>query len=182
MPLRDPRLVLEAIIDSSDDAIFTTDPDGVVLSWNRAARRMFGYSAEDIVGRSLAILVPDDRFDEVEETPRRIRAGERIDQNETVRRAKDGRLIDVSINMVPIKDTDGRVTGASGIVHDLTQRKRVERALRTSEARWRSIIKSAVDGIIVINSRGRIEAFNPAAELLFGYQETEIIGRNVDIL
>ena len=182
MPLGDPRRVLDAIIDSSDDAIFTTDLDGVVLTWNRGARRMFGYAEGEIVGRSIAMLVPDDRIDEVEETPRRIRAGEQVDHNETAYQAKGGRLIDVSINIFPIKDSDGRVIGASAIAHDITEQKRVERALRSSEARWRAIIKSAVDAIIVINSRGRIESFNPAAERLFGHLETEILGRNVNML
>src|SRR6185503_581648 len=121
MPLRDPRLMLDAIIDSSDDAIFTTDPDGVILTWNQGARRMFGYSTDDIVGRSIAMLVPDDRAEEVESIPRRIRSGQRIDHDETMCRAKDGRLVDVSMNVFPLKDADHRVIGASAIAHDITE-------------------------------------------------------------
>ena len=182
MSLDHPQRVLAAIVDSSDDAIFTTDPDGVILTWNRGAVRMFGYSADEIVGRSIATLVPDSRLEEVEETPRRLRAGERVDHDETVRRAKDGRLIDVSLNIFPITKTDGQLIGTAVIAHDISRQKRVERALRSSEARWRSIIDSAVDGIVVINSRGRIEAFNGAAERLFGHLEADILGRNVSVL
>jgi two-component system sensor kinase FixL len=182
MPDQDPGRMLAAIVDSSDDAIFATDPDGVILTWNRGAARMYGYSAEEIIGRSIAILLPEARIDELENTRQRIRAGEPIDHHATVRCTKDGRLLDVSVSVHPLKDPEGRVVGASAIARDMTDRKRVERALRTSESRWRAIVESAVDAIIVIDARGRLEAFNPAAERLFGYTEGEVAGRNVNML
>ena len=111
-PHDDPRRALAAIVDSSDDAVFFTDPDGLILSWNRGAARMYGYSAEEVSGRSIAVLIPEDRVEEIENIRLRIRAGQRIDHHETVRRAKDGRLLDVSLNIVPITDADGRVVGA----------------------------------------------------------------------
>ena len=181
-PFDDPRRVLAAIVDSSDDAVFFTDPDGLILAWYRGAARMYGYSAEEVSGRSIAVLIPEDRVEELENIRRGIRAGQRLDHHETVRRTKDGRLLDVSLNIVPITDADGRVVGASAIARDITEQKRVEHALRASEAQWRSVIRSAVDGIIVITARGTVESMNPGAERLFGYREEEVVGRNVGLL
>ena len=112
----------------------------------------------------------------------RIKAGERVEHYETVRQAKDGHLVDVSLTVAPVRDATGSIVGATAIARDLTARKRADVALRTSEVRWRSIIDSAVDGIVVIDAHGRIEAFNPAAERLFGYGEPEVVGRNVSML
>jgi two-component system, LuxR family, sensor kinase FixL len=170
---------LAAIVESSDDAIISTDLEGIILSWNRGATRMLGYAAEEILGQSIAILVPDDLQDS--RRVDRLEAGARH-HYETVRRTKDGRRIDVSVIVSPIEDSSQRVVGASAILRDITDVKTVERALRSSEERWRSIVESAVDGIIVIDGRGRIEAFNPGAERLFGYSETEVVGGNVSVL
>jgi two-component system, LuxR family, sensor kinase FixL len=101
---------------------------------------------------------------------------------ETRRLTKDGRELDISLTVSPIKSTAGRILGASTIARDITERKRVERALSGSEARWRAIIESAVDGIVVIDARGNVEAFNRAAERLFGYAADEVVGRNVKML
>jgi two-component system sensor kinase FixL len=182
-PDDDPRGILASIVDSSDDAIFATDADGIVLTWNRGAERMYGYSASEMVGRSLTILAPDDQAaSEMTRARQRVAAGEHVEQQEVVRRTKSGRLLDVSINVTPIPDETGRIVAASTIAHDISDRKRVERALRASEAHWRAIIQSAVDGIIVIDARGTIESFNPAAERLFGYRQVEVLGRNVKML
>lgn len=182
-PDDDPRGILAAIVNSSDDAIFATDTGGVVLTWNRGAERMYGYSAAEMVGRPLTILAPDhEASDDMMRARQRVAAGEHIEHQEVVRRTKGGRLVDVSINVTPIADATGRVVAASTIAHDISDRKRVERALRASEAHWRAIIQSAVDGIIVIDSRGTIESFNPAAERLFGYRQAEVLGRNVSML
>jgi two-component system sensor kinase FixL len=170
---------LAAIVESSDDAIVSTDLDGVILSWNRGATRMFGYAAEEALGRSIAILVPDDL--EGTGSVDRLEAGARH-HYETVRRTKDGRRLDVSVIVSPIEDAAQKVVGASAILRDITNIKSVERALRTSEERWRSIVESAVDGIVVIDDRGLIEAFNPSAGRLFGYGEEEVIGKNVSLL
>src|SRR5262249_18302547 len=112
----------------------------------------------------------------------RVRRGERIHQYETVRQTKDGRRVDVSINVTPVRDASGAIVGATAVQTDLTARKRVDLALRSSETRWRSVIDSAVDGIIVIDGRGRIEAFNRGAERLFGYRALDVIGHNVSML
>jgi two-component system sensor kinase FixL len=174
--------ILSAIVESSGDAIIGKDLDGVVLTWNRGAEHLYGYAAQEIVGRSISLLIPEDQQDELPAVLARVRAGERVDPYETVRRTKDGHRIDVSLTVSPIKDATGRVVGASAVARDITPRKHADAALRASEARWRSIVDSAVDGIVVIDIRGRIEAFNPAAERLFGYGEREILGRNVNVL
>src|SRR3979411_1928285 len=90
--------------------------------------------------------------------------------------------LNISLTVSPIKDSAGQILGASTIARDITERKRVEQALRASEARWRAIVESAVDGIVVINARGNVEAFNRAAERLFGYPAHEVVGRNVNML
>lgn len=174
--------ILAAIVESSDDAIIGKDLSGVVLTWNRGAERMYGYTAGEICGRSLSVVIPPDRPDELRSILERIKAGQRVEPFETVRVTKDGRQLDVSVRVSPIKDGSGRVVGASAITRDISGRKSDERRAQTNEARWRAVVESAVDGIIVIDARGAIEAFNPAAERMFGYSEQDVLGRNVNIL
>lgn len=174
--------ILAAIVESSDDAIIGKDLDGMVLSWNKGAERLYGYTAEEMTGRPISILIPDGRPDELVTILERIRAGTRITHHETVRRTKNGQLVDISLAVSPIKDATGHIVGASAIARDITARKLADAALRTSEARWRSVIESAVDGIVVIDAHGVIEAFNPAAERLFGYAERDVLGQNVTLL
>ncbi len=181
-PDDDPSRILAAIVESSDDAIIGKDLDGFVVSWNRGAARMYGYSAEEMIGRSIATLIPPSHMTEFQSILDGVREGERLGHYETVRVTKAGERLDVSLTVSPIHDASGRVVGASAIARDITSRKRVELALRTSEARWRAIVESAVDGIIVIDARGRVEAYNAAAERLFGYLEAEVLGRNVAML
>jgi PAS domain S-box-containing protein len=123
------RLQLAAIVESSEDAILGKALDGTIRSWNRAAERMFGYTAAEALGRSVAFLLPPGREGEEPELIARIAAGERVPPFETVRRAKDGRDIDVSISISPIHDAQGRVTGAATLKRDITERKRAEEAL-----------------------------------------------------
>ncbi len=181
-PEDDPSRFLLAIIESSDDAIIGKDLQGTIVTWNRGAERLYGYTADEMRGRSIAVLLPDDRAGELATILDRIRAGQRIEHLETRRRTKDGQSVDVSLTVSPVRDADGQVVGAATIARDSTALKQAELALRTSELRWRSIIASAVDGIVVIDARGRIESFNPAAQRLFGYTEPEVVGRNVTVL
>jgi len=115
---------LASIVESSDDAIVSKDLDGTITSWNRGAERLFGYKAEEIIGKSVTILIPSDRLDEEPQIIERVRRGERIDHYDTVRRRKDGSLIDISLTVSPIRDADGRIIGASKISRDITERKR----------------------------------------------------------
>jgi len=174
--------ILTAIVGASDDAIISKDLDGVIRSWNPAAERLYGYAAEEATGRPVSLLLPHDRQHELATILDRIKAGDRVEHFETVRQAKDGHLVEVSLTVVPVRNATGAIIGATAIARDLTARKRADVALRTSELRWRSIIDSAVDGIIVIDAKGRIEAFNRGAERLFGYRALEVIGRNVHML
>jgi two-component system sensor kinase FixL len=174
--------VLAAIVESSDDAIIAKDLRGTVLAWNRGAERMYGYTAAEIIGRPISILIPPDQPDELVDIMARLARGERVEHYETVRVTRDGRRIDVSLSISPVKDAGGRVVGASTIARDVTVRKQDIRRLRESEARLRSIVDAAVDGIVVIDAHGVVEAFNPGAERLFGYQAAEILGRSVNVL
>lgn len=179
---RDPGRVLSAIVDASEDAIIVKTLDGVIVSWSRGAEHLYGYAEQDVMGRSIAMMFPDDRQGELERILADIRAGHRVDYHDTVRRRKDGRLIDVRLTVTPVIDAAGRPIAGVTLARNITAQVVTERALETSEQRWRAIIASAVDGIIVIDARGLIESANPAAERLFGYRESELIGRNVSVL
>jgi len=178
----DDGRILAAIIESSDDAIIAKNLEGIILSWNRGAERMYGYSAREAIGRPISFLIPSDLRHEFDELLTHIRTDRRVAHHETRRLTKDGRQLDVSLTVSPIKDSAGQILGASTIARDITEQKRVEQALRGSEARWRAIVESAVDGIVVIDARGHVEAFNRAAERLFGYAAEEVVGRNVNML
>lgn len=178
----DDGRILAAIIESSDDAIIAKNLEGIVLSWNQGAERMYGYSAHEAIGQPISFLIPSDLRHEFDAILTRIRSDQRVAHLETRRLTKDGRQVDISLTVSPIKDSAGRILGASTIARDITERKRIEQALKGSEARWRAIIESAVDGIVVIDARGHVEAFNRAAERLFGYTAPEVVGRNVNML
>lgn len=122
---------LAAIVESSDDAIVSKDLNGIVTSWNRAAERIFGYTAEEMIGQPIVILIPPERPDEEPAILDRLRRGERIDHYETVRVRKDGTRIDISVTISPIKDSNGRIVGASKVARDITQ----EKAIRDELAR-----------------------------------------------
>jgi len=118
---------LAAIIESSDDAIVSKDLNGTIMSWNASAERLFGYTAEEIVGKSIITLIPPDRQHEEPRILEQIRRGQRIDHYETVRRRKDGSLFDISVTVSPLKDEDGKIIGASKIARDITDRIQNER-------------------------------------------------------
>jgi PAS domain S-box-containing protein len=126
------RAYLAAIVTQADDAIASKTLDGIVTSWNASAERMFGYTAQEMIGQPILRLIPSDRHDEEAHILARLRVGERIEHFETVRMTKDGRLLDVSLTISPVRDSSGAIIGASKIVRDVTERKRLER--RTHEA------------------------------------------------
>jgi len=131
----DPRVRLAAIVDSSDDAIIGKNLNGIVTSWNAAAERLFGYRAEEMIGQSITRIIPPENIAEEADILSRLKRGERVDHFETVRLAKDGRRVDVSLTISPIKDFRGSVVGASKIARDITERKKIELALeRASDA------------------------------------------------
>jgi PAS domain S-box-containing protein len=129
---------LSAIIESADDAIVTKTLEGKITSWNRGAERMFGYTAEEAIGQSVTMLIPDDHIDEEPAIIAKLRAGERIEHYETVRIRKDGTLLDISLTVSPIRDANNKIIGASKIARDISQRKHAERTLQEqSEANER---------------------------------------------
>ena len=126
------RQLLAAIVDSSDDAIVSKTLDGVIMSWNRGAQIIFGYTAAEAVGKHILLIIPEDRHAEEADVLARLRRGERIDHFETVRRTKDGRLIPISLTVSPVRDARGTIIGASKVARDISERKQAEEALRRS--------------------------------------------------
>jgi PAS domain S-box-containing protein len=124
------QAMLAAIIESSEDAIVSKDLNGIVTSWNPAAQRLFGYKPEEMIGQPIYKLFPEDRMDEEPRILERIRKGERVEHFDTVRRSKDGKLLDISLTISPIKDKTGKITGASKIARDISDRKRQEKLLK----------------------------------------------------
>jgi PAS domain S-box-containing protein len=137
-----------AIVESSDDAILSKDLEGVITSWNRGAQRLFGYTAEEVVGRSVTIIIPTDRHDEEPMILGRIRRGERIEHYETVRQRKDGSLVDISITVSPIRSENGEIVGASKIARDITllkrARERQDLLLREMNHRVKNLFSLAI--------------------------------------
>src|SRR6476620_7886807 len=123
------ELLYEAIVDSSDDAIVSKNLQSIVISWNKGAERIFGYTAEEMIGQSISKLFPPDRLDEEARIVARLRQGDRVDHFETKRRRKDGELIDVSLTISPIRNAEGVIVGASKIARDITEQKEALRNL-----------------------------------------------------
>ncbi|MBO0696587.1 MAG: PAS domain S-box protein, partial [Verrucomicrobia bacterium] len=164
---------LAALVRSSHDAIVVKDLKGIITDWNQSAQRIFGYKPKEIIGKSILKLIPKDRRPEESEILRRIGSGESIEHYETVRRRKDGRLIDVSLTISPIKDANGKVVGASKIARDITQRKAAERQL-AEQAR---LLNLSSDAILVRDASDRIVYWNHGATELYGYSNKEAEGK-----
>jgi PAS domain S-box-containing protein len=135
---------IASIVESSDDAIISKDLDGVITTWNKGAEQIFGYTAEEVLGKPITILIPPDRHGEEPTILERIRCGERIEHYETVRLRKDGGPIDISLSISPLKNADGKIIGASKIARDITERKRNESQItalaREAEHRARNVL------------------------------------------
>jgi two-component system, chemotaxis family, CheB/CheR fusion protein len=134
---------LAAIVASADDAIVSKTLDGIITSWNRGAERLFGYVEEEVLGKSITIIIPPNRLPEETEILRKLRLGESIDHFETIRMAKDGRLIPISLTVSPIRASDGRVVGASKIARDISERKRLEEEREELRERERAALAQA---------------------------------------
>src|SRR5215207_7673439 len=124
-----PEHLLAAIVGSSDDAIVSKNLNGVITSWNQGAERIFGYAAQEAIGQPILLIIPEDRRDEEKYIIERLRKGERVDHFDTVRRRKDGTMVDVSLTISPIKNNKGQVVGASKIARDITDRRRHEQEI-----------------------------------------------------
>jgi PAS domain S-box-containing protein len=160
---------LASIVESSVDPIISKSLDGIIMSWNEAAGRLFGYAPEEIVGRSVSLLIPPDHPDEEAQILARLQRGERISHFETVRRRKDGRLIDVSLTISPIRDGNGRIVGASKIARDITERKKTEARLRDSEERFQQLAENIGEMFWIWDrEQRRVVYISPAYETICG--------------
>jgi PAS domain S-box-containing protein len=149
-----------AVVESSDDAIITKDTDGIITSWNNGARHIFGHTAEEMIGQSVRRLIPEDRITEELDILERIRRGERIDHFETVRRRKDGTMIDISLTISPLKNGTAQIVGMSSIARDITQRKHIERQLR-------ELVDALPAAVYTTDAEGRITHYNQVATNLW---------------
>jgi two-component system cell cycle sensor histidine kinase/response regulator CckA len=165
---------LAAIVESSQDAIYGGDLNGTLSSWNKGAEMMYGYAAEEAIGKNVSFLVPPGRNDELQLFTEKLKNGPRTHTYETVRAAKDGRLIDVSVSISAVLDSAGNRIGVSAIARDITAQKRAEEALR--KANETSVYASPIP-IIAADAKRLITMWNPAAEKLLGWKEEEVIGK-----
>jgi PAS domain S-box-containing protein len=166
---------LAAVVRSSHDGIVAKDLNGIITDWNQSAERIFGYTAKEIIGKSILTVIPPNRHSEETEILSRIRRGELIDHYQTVRRRKDGRLIDVSLTISPVKDGAGRIVGVSKIAREITDQKQAERRL-AEQAR---LLNLSNEAILVRDSEDRITYWNRGAEELYGYSPEEALGKVV---
>ncbi|MRR50105.1 MAG: PAS domain S-box protein [Rhodocyclaceae bacterium] len=174
--LEKERMLMAAIVESSEDAIIGKGLDGIITSWNRAAERIFGYAAEEIIGQPIGTLIPPERGDEEGRLLATLQRGESVTSFETERLCKDGRLITVSLTVSPIRDRSGRIIGASKIARDVTERKQAERDLAESESRFREIFDSVSDAIFIHDAEtGAILDVNRRMCEMYGYTREEAI-------
>ncbi|MES2438242.1 MAG: PAS domain S-box protein [Verrucomicrobiota bacterium] len=176
---------LAAIVRFSEDAIIGKDLDGVINSWNRGAEKLFGYTAREAIGRPVTLLIPEDRANEETEVLSRIRLGESIEHYETVRRVKDGRLIDIALTVSPVFNIRGEIIGASKIARDITERKRaaeaLERAMTESEQQRRlyhTVLSNTPDFIYVFDLNHRFAYINDSLLKVYGMTWQEAEGRD----
>jgi PAS domain S-box-containing protein len=164
---------LAAIVESADDAIISKTLDGIVTSWNASAERIFGYTAQEMIGQPILRLIPPERQSEEDLILARLRAGERIEHFETVRMRKDGQRLEVSLTISPVRDRSGKIIGASKIAHDITEPRRLGQ-----QVRWQaSLLERSHDAIFMWELDGPILYWNHGAELLYGYSSAEAVGQ-----
>jgi PAS domain S-box-containing protein len=165
-----------ALIDASPLAIVDFDVDGRIRSWNSAAAEIFGWSADDVVGR-FSPLVPEDDREPFLARLRRVGEGDQIRDIDVRRLHRDGTLIDVSTNAGPIRNGRGEIVGVVSLMQDVTARKRAERALVASEARKDAVLRAALDGVVIVDHEGIVTEMNPASEEIFGWTRADTLGR-----
>jgi PAS domain S-box-containing protein len=170
--------LLAAIVDSSDDAIVSKTLEGVITSWNRGAERLFGYTAAEAVGQHIFLIIPEDRRAEELDVLARLRRGDKIEHFETVRRAKDGRQVHISLSVSPVRDAQGAIIGASKVARDVTERRQ-SAELR---ARLAAIVDCSDDAIVSKTLEGIITSWNRGAQGLFGYTAAEAVGQHISLI
>lgn len=177
-PVEEKQAILAAIVESTVDAIISKTLDGIITSWNPAAVKMFGYREDEAIGKHISLIIPNDRLDEEAFIISQIKAGVKVEHFETVRMAKDGKFISLSLTISPILDEEGKVIGASKIGRDISERKRAQE----KQAMLASIVAATDDAIISKTLQGIITSWNPAAERLFGFTEEQAIGKHISLI
>ncbi len=174
----DRERLFSAVVESSNDAIITKSLDADITGWNRAAEHLFGFTAAEAVGKRIDIIVPPERRSEVDEILRRIGQGEAIEQHETIRMHKDGRPIDVSLSIAPIRSSSGEIIGASKTARDLGERKRAQKALKQEVEERQRVFETSQDLILVADTQGNFVQVSPSSKAILGYEPLEMIGRS----
>jgi PAS domain S-box-containing protein len=169
---------LSAIVESSSDAIISKKFDGTIISWNNAAERIFGFTAEEAIDKNISIIVPEELYEEEKNILEKIKNGQQIEHYETVRKTKEGNKISIALTISPIKDRKGNITGVSKIARDISDQKVAEE----KQAILAAIVNSSDDAIVSKNLDGIILSWNTAAIRMFGYTETEAIGKHISII
>ncbi|UOE47913.1 PAS domain-containing sensor histidine kinase [Mucilaginibacter sp. SMC90] len=178
LELESKRGMLAAIIDSTDDTIISKTTQGIITSWNPAAKRMFGYTEEEAIGQHISLIIPEDRMGEETYIIGQILQGQKVDHFETLRRAKNGDLVPISLTVSPIKDRSGRIIGASKIARDIS----VQRIAVEKQGVLAAIIDTSDDTILSKTLEGIITSWNKAAVKMFGYTEAEAIGKHISLI
>ncbi len=170
--------LFSAAVESSNDAIITKSLDGMITGWNPAAEHLFGFTAAEVVGKGIHLIVPRNRLTEMHDILSRIGQGERIEHHETVRTRKDGSPVDVSLSISPIKSASGEIVGASKTVRDITESKRTQRALGQQIEERRRIFETSQDLILVSDPKGVLVQVSPSSQTILGYSPEEMIGHS----
>ena len=173
------RALLASIVDSSDDAIHAMDLEGTVVSWNRGAKELCGYSSEEIVGKHFAVLIPPEFAARAQQVFSAIRRGGAIQPFDAAFLRKDGSCIEVSLSISPIRSSEGKVVGASAIARDISERKRVNRKLQEAERNYQDIFDGAIEGVFQTSPEGRLLAANAALAKMLGYDSAEEVESRV---
>ena len=168
-----------AIVESSDDAVISKDFNGIITTWNGAAQRIFGFTPEEVIGQHITIIIPPELHDEETQILRRLRAGERIEHFETIRVRKDGQRLNISLTVSPLRDSHGRIIGASKIARDVTDRKHIESELREKEDVLRAAFTQTYSFLVILSPDGTVLEANRAALEGTGFQRSEAIGQKV---
>jgi PAS domain S-box-containing protein len=171
------RALLADIVTSSEDAIISKGLNGVIEAWNAGAERIFGYQAAEAIGQSITLIIPLEKIEEEQLILERLRRGERIEHFETVRLAKDGHAVDISLTVSPVRDSAGRIVGASKIARDITRRKRTEETLAQQSEWLRVTLASIGDAVIATDIKGAVTFMNSVAESLTGWAQDEAVGQ-----
>jgi PAS domain S-box-containing protein len=166
------------VVESSNDAIITKSLDDIIISWNKGAEQVYGYLAEEVLGQPIS-MVPSYSDQETKKLTEMIKHGEKVQQYEISRIKKDGKLIDVSLSLSPVYDTSGKLTAISIIARDITERKKMEEKLRESEEKYRNIVETSNEGIIIVDNEAIITYANKKMADMIGYTLEESVGRQI---